>query len=95
MQKFQGELKKLLNSILAAFFPCHLMPSPSSLPALGMSVWKTYTSQMKNQSRVAVTVPQVPQKVLQNQLQSSKIKTRKVNGRNNISLVTAVDMMGR
>lgn len=95
MQKFQGQLKKLLNHILADFFHCHLMPSPSSLPALVMPVWRTCTSQMKNQNGIPITVPQVPQEVLQNQLQSCKTKTRKVNGRSNISLVTALDMMGR
>lgn len=94
-QIFQRQLKKRLSHILADFFPCHLIPSCSSLSVLVVPVWKTYTPQVKNQSRVAVTMPEDPQKVLQNQLQSCEIKTRKGNWRNKMNLVTGIDLMGR
>lgn len=50
MQNFQGQLKKLLNHILSDFFPYHLVPSPSSLPALVMSGWRT---QMKRTPKLS------------------------------------------
>lgn len=94
-QIFQRQLKKHLSHIFADSFPCHLMPSCRSLSVLVMPVWKTYTSQMKYQSRVAVTMPEDPQKVLQNELQSCEIKTRKGNWRNKTNLDTGIDLMGR
>lgn len=93
-QRFQRQLMKHLSHTLADCFPCHLLPSRSSLLVLVMPEWKTYTSQMKNQSKVAITMPENPQKMLQNQLQSCKFKTREENGRNRTSLVAAIDLMG-
>lgn len=49
---------------------------------------------MKNQSRVAVTMPENPQKMLQNQLQGCRFKTGEENGRIRMSLVAAIDLMG-
>lgn len=93
-QRFQRQLMKHLSHTVADFFPCHLMPSCSSLLVLVMLEWKTYTSQMKNQSRVAVTMPENPQKMLQNQLQGCRFKNGEENGRIRMSLVAAIDLMG-
>lgn len=63
--KFQGQLKKLLNHILADF-----PPIPSCLPPAPC----LHGEPAQPKGKIRAAAPEVPQKMLQNHLQSFKIK---------------------